>query len=344
MQKLTRTAGRHLVNAIAFGRPEHEKGRPSPPAWTKALHEKHASWWKQRNVVGLAVGRKVTAGRHGGLSLVVFVSRKIPRERVPAKHLVPSAVDGSKVGIRDSIPTDVQQVGKGRIDALISADRPARPGFDVGHRVGGSGTIGCVVQSRATSQRLGLTCAHVLAPVSTASPGDRVLVPCLIDARATHVLGRARIGVVDQLLPPSFSDSAVATNVDVATFLPTNPATLDSKIAIVGKPPSSVLSNVTVGLAVRKVGASSELTTGVVRFIHMVFWLAYPTPAGDEVTAGFQDVIGISHFSSPGDSGSLVIGDNGKAVGVVLGSTPELTICLPIQRALDALQCDLVTG
>lgn len=344
MQELARAAGRDLVRAIAFGRLGDEKGRRSLDRGARLLHEKHASWWKQRNVVGLAVGRKIKAGRRGALALVVFVRRKLAPERVLPKYYLPSAVDGSQIGIRGSIPVDVQKVGKGRAEALISANRPAHPGFGVGNRVGGSGTIGCVVQSRSTSQQVGLTCAHVLAPVSTASPGDRVLVPSLADARASHVVARAPIGVVDKLLPPDFSDSAVASNVDVATFLPTNPAGLDSRIAIVGKTPSSVLSSVSVGLPVQKVGASSELTTGEVKFVHMVFWLAYPTPAGDEVTAGFEDVIGVSHFSSPGDSGSLVISDDGKAVGVVLGSTPEFTICLPIQRALDALQCDLVTA
>jgi hypothetical protein len=97
-------------------------------------------------------------------------------------------------------------------------------------------------------------------------------------------------------------------------------------------------------MPVRKVGASSELTTGEVKFIHMIFWLAYPTPTGEEVTAGFQDLIGVSRFSDFGDSGSLVITEDRKAVGIVLGSTPEFTACLPIQRALNALNCDLVVG
>jgi Peptidase family S64 len=248
------------------------------------------------------------------------------------------------MGIHDPIPVDVQKVGKGRAEALVSATRPAQPGFSVGNRVGGSGTIGCVVQDRATSNQFGLTCAHVLAPVPTASMGDRVLVPSLDEARASHVLGRAPMGSLEQFLPPVFSDSAVAANVDVATFSPTNPATLDPTIAIVGKRPSGIASTVTVGTPVRKVGASSELTTGEVKFIHMIFWLAYPTPTGEEVTAGFEDLIGISHFSNFGDSGSLVITEDGKAVGIVLGSSPEFTACLPIERALDALNCDLVTG
>ncbi len=343
MQELTRDAGRHLVNAIAFGHLGHEKSRSSPPLWARSLHEEHAPWWKQRNVIGLGVGHKVTAGRSGGLSLVVFVRRKLARERLPAKRLVPSALDGSPIGIRDSIPVDVRKVGPGRAEALISADRPAQPGYSVGNRVGGSGTIGCVVRDRATSNQLGLTCAHVLAPVPTARPGDRVLVPSLAEARAHQVLARARLGVVDRILLPGFSNSAAPANLDVATFLPTDPAALDSSVAIVGKPPSGILSNPSVGMPVRKVGASSELTTGEVRFVHMAFWLAYPTPAGDEVTAGFQDVIGVSHFSDPGDSGSLVMSNERKAVGIVLGSAPEFTICLPIQRALDALECDLVT-
>lgn len=355
MQKLTGEAGRNLVNAIAFGNlGDGRRGPPGPrvarearlrpPSWARSLQQKNAHWWKQPNVIGLAVGRKVTAGREGPLSLVVFVKRKVARERVRAERLVPRRLDASPMGIREPIPVDVQKVGKGRAEALISVNRPAQPGFSVGNRVGGSGTIGCVVQDRATSNQFGLTCAHVLAPVPTASAGDRVLVPSLAEARASHVLGRAAMGSLVQFVPPVFSDSALAENVDVATFSPTNPSTLDPRIALVGRRPSGVASNVTVDMAVRKVGSASELTTGKVKFIHMIFWLAYPTPTGGEVTAGFQDLIGISHFSDFGDSGSLVIADDGKAVGIVLGSTPEFTACLPIQRALDALNCDLVIG
>jgi hypothetical protein len=355
MQKLTGEAGRNLVNAIAFGNlgdgrpgPPGPRGarklRSRPPSWARSLQQKNAFWWKQPNVIGLAVGRKVTAGREGPLSLVVFVKRKLAPERVRAERLVPRALDASPMGVREPIPVDVQKVGKGRAEALISVNRPAQPGFSVGNRVGGSGTIGCVVQDRATSSQFGLTCAHVLAPVPTASTGDRVLVPSLAEARASHVVGRAPLGLLQRFVPPDFDDSAVAANVDVATFSPTNPATLDPRIALVGRRPSGIASTVTVGMAVRKVGASSELTTGEVKFIHMIFWLAYPTPTGEEVTAGFQDLIGVSRFSDFGDSGSLVITEDRKAVGIVLGSTPEFTACLPIQRALNALNCDLVVG
>ncbi|HMA18893.1 MAG TPA: hypothetical protein VKS03_10680 [Thermoanaerobaculia bacterium] len=344
MQELSGEPGRNLVNAIALGKLGDRKRRGPAPPWVESLHEKNASWWKQPNVIGLAVGRKVTAGREGPLSLVVFVKRKLTPERVRAERLIPRVLDASPMGVREPIPVDVQKVGQGRAEALISANRPAQPGFSVGNRVGGSGTIGCVVRDRATSNQFGLTCAHVLAPVPSASTGDRVLVPALVEARASHVLGRAPMGSLQQIVPPVFSDSALADNVDVATFSPTNPATLDPRIAIVGSRPSGVASTVSIGTPVRKVGASSELTTGEVKFIHMIFWLAYPTPTGEEVTAGFEDLIGVTHFSNFGDSGSLVITEDGKAVGLVLGSTPEFTACLPIERALDALNCDLVVG
>jgi len=343
MQELTRDAGRHLVNAIAFGHLGHKESPSSQPQWVRGLHEEHARWWKQRNVIGLGVGHKLKAGRRHDLALVVFVRRKLAPERVSVKRLMPSELDGSPIGIRDSIPVDVRKVGPGRAEALISANRPAHPGYSVSNRVGGSGTIGCVVEDRATSAQLGLTCAHVLAPIPTAKPGDRVLVPSLAEARANQVLARAPLGVIDRILPPGFADSDVPTNLDLATFRPSDPAKLDATIAVLAKRPSGVLSNPSVDMPVQKVGASSELTTGEVRFVNMVFWLAYPAPAGEEAQAGFQDVIGVSHFSDPGDSGSLVMSDDRKAVGIVLGSTPEFTICLPIQRALDALNCDLVT-
>lgn len=363
MQELAGVAGRQLVNAIAFGDRAvlrdvgglRRRGGPPPsvrarrtaaaaPSPARDLQERNAAWWKQPNVIGMAVGRKRTAGREGELSLVVFVKRKLALSRLPAGRRVPSRLDAPQLGIRGQIPVDVQKVGKGRVQALISANRPARPGFSVGNRIGGSGTIGCVVRDRTTSSQLGLTCAHVLAPVPTAAAGDRVLVPSLAEARASNVLARAPLGALDRFVPPTFSDSAVPGNLDVATFRPTDPVKLDSKIAIVERRPSGVAASVTVGMSVRKVGASSELTTGRVKFVHMVFWLAYPTPSGGEVTAGFEDLIGVSHFSDAGDSGSLVITDDHKAVGIVLGSTPEFTVCLPIQRTLDALNCDLVVG
>jgi hypothetical protein len=344
MQKLTRDAGRHLVGAIAFGRRNREEDVSSEPQWVKDVHQEHARWWKQRNVVGLGIGHKLKAGRRRGLALVVFVRRKLDRERVSRDRMVPSELGGSPLGIRGSIPVDVRKAGPARVEALIDVNRPARPGYSVGNRVGGSGTIGCVVRDRATSARVGLTCAHVLAPLPTSQPGDHVLVPSLADAQANQVLSRARIGVVDRILAPGFDDSDIPTNLDLATFRPFSASALNPAIAILAKRPAGIAAGTPVGLAVQKVGASSEVTTGQVRFVHVVFWIGYPTPAGGEVQAGFQNVIGISHFSDPGDSGSLVLTEDRKAVGIVLGSTPEFTICLPIQRALDALGCDLVTA
>jgi len=177
------------VNAIAFGR--LASGDDRRPKWARELQEEHSPWWGHRNVLGLAIGRKVQDGKQLGLSLVVFVRRKLPPRKIPKGRRIAKHVAGSAVGIKSSIPTDVRQISPCRASGLTSVERPAKVGYSVGHRLGGSGTIGCVVSDRSTGDQLGLTCAHVLAPLPSAAPGDTVLVPSLDEAQSQGVFGDA---------------------------------------------------------------------------------------------------------------------------------------------------------
>jgi hypothetical protein len=57
----------------------------------------------------------------------------------------------------------------------------------------------------------------------------------------------------------------------------------------------------------------------------------------------FADQIGITRFTAPGDSGSLVLEDGTDlAIGLHIGSTDTLSVCTPIDKVLDAVDCDLV--
>lgn len=62
------------------------------------------------HVVGVGIGKKVTAGRATGpLCLVVMVTEKMPAERLSSQDRVPAEIEG--------IPTDVVAVGAVRAQA-----------------------------------------------------------------------------------------------------------------------------------------------------------------------------------------------------------------------------------
>jgi hypothetical protein len=58
----------------------------------------------------------------------------------------------------------------------------------------------------------------------------------------------------------------------------------------------------------------------------------------------FPDVIGVSRFTDAGDSGALVLDEEGAAVGQHFGSFDGMSVCMPIQRVLDAVGCELVAA
>lgn len=61
----------------------------------------------KRNVVGVAVGLRMTGGQYTGeVCLVVMVSHKTPPAELTAEDIIPSELDG--------VPVDVQEIGTPR--------------------------------------------------------------------------------------------------------------------------------------------------------------------------------------------------------------------------------------
>ena len=291
-------------------------------------------WWESRNVVGLCFAPKLQRGRRGEPVLQVHVRKKRALPKVPEKHRIPEFIlhEGKRVW------TDVHEVGEASLEMLVSSARPTAPGYDVGDDDDCEGTIGCVVQSVSTGERLGLSCAHVLVGPSGAS-GDRIYCPSRQSASAIGAsFGSARIGTLVDYRTPSPGQASAYSNLDVATFRPGSPSDLVSEIALVGSAPQGVRADVPIGTRVKKVGASTELTFGEVQAVHWLAMLPYPLPDGTTEEVWFADQIGISRFTAPGDSGALVLDETTNAgIGLHLGSTTTLSICTPISTVLSAL-------
>jgi hypothetical protein len=331
---------RRLIHGIALGRDiparsatDHEK------AEFRDLKRTHARWWNPENVVGLCVARKVANGKRGGIALQVLVREKLPQHHVPLRQRIPESIEANLTGLAEKIPTDVRAVGKGRLQVLVSGDRPVRPGFCVGGRRTGSGTLACVVCSRQDSSLLGLSCGHVIARYGQANVGEDVLAPSYENSIAND-LPLTPLGQLVTVLPVGFDDASATENVDAATFAPNSASDLDKRIALVGAP-NGVRSAIALDLPVQKVGYASEHTTGVVQALHVMASLPYLKPDGSFADALFSDLIGISSFALPGDSGALVLDQDNAAVGLHMGGFSSMSVCMPIARVLDAVDCDL---
>lgn len=337
---LTVENARRLIHAIAFGAGPAAR----PPARRRRdplaeLKREHARWWSQRNVVGLCLARKAS-GATQPLAIQVLVRRKIARG-LPERLLVPRELDGGPVGIRARVLTDVREVGRGRLDVLVSPDVPTQPGFNVGGASSGSGTITCAVRPRGGGDRLGLSCGHVIARFGQAQPGDAVLLPSTEKALSLGLPAAPPFGRLVSVLPVGFDDADAATNVDAATFRPDRPGDLEASIAVLGARPRSVRGEVPIGLPVRKVGYATELTFGAVQALHVVAVLPYAGAGGTRSDAMFADQIGVSSFTQPGDSGALVLDEDGAAVGMHIGGFDGMSVCTPMARVLDAVGCRL---
>lgn len=327
------------VHCIVLGNAPVRRSTDTEVRQLKRFGARHREWWEHENVVGLCVARKQRGGRFGQTCVQVLVERKMPGHKLEKRHRIPETLVCP--AFNRELLTDVRAVGKARLEALVTAARPARPGYDVGNELGGSGTFSCVIEDRATGKRLGLSCAHVIAPEGAssvgASVGGAVYCPSLGNAEDLDVLDEAPIGTLYRVAPLGFNASDAATNVDAAAFEPDTSNLLDVRIAQLGASPKGINNKPTVGLRVRKVGAVSEQTHGRIEAVG----LSAKIPYGDSNHATFVNQIGITSFTRPGDSGSLVLDESGFAIGIHFASFEGMSLCTPINRVLDALDCVL---
>ena len=320
---------------------KHMGRDPSYLRHVKRLGEAQQDWWRHENVVGVCIARSRRNGRLGPLCLQVLVRRKYAKGKLAARHIVPDELRCA--AFKRPIRTDVRAVGGMRLDTLVTSQRPAQPGYDIGNRrSSSSGTLSCIVIDQQGT-RLGLSCAHVISPGGASdltSPTRKIVIcPSLTRATDQGQLAEAPIGTLVNVLAPSFDPADADTNIDAAVFAPNDTSALSAQIADVGSAPTGINGSVAHGDKVHKVGATSGLTEGTVQGIELLTKVPY----GDDV-ATFTDHIIVSNFASPGDSGALVLDEQNRAVGIHIGSADGMSVCTPIRRVLIALQCRLELG
>jgi hypothetical protein len=220
-------------------------------------------------------------------------------------------------------------------DPTAKQPRPVPIGVSTGHPATTAGTIAARVKD-ALGNVYALSNNHVYAASNAAALDDNVLQPGVFDGGADPT---DAIGILDSFVPIDFSGSP--NTVDAAIALSSgallhNATPSDDGYGI----PSSLTVAAFVGQQVKKYGRTTKLTHGEVTEVNVTADVCYEVAVLIcTKTARFTGQFGISTagFSDGGDSGSLIVTENGNnPVGLLFAGSAALTLANPIDAVLDA--------
>lgn len=318
-------------------------------ALRKVLQSRKQQLLSLDNVIGVGAGDKFVRGENTGRkAIVVIVEKKLPKEEIKRGHVVPLSLDGFEV--------DVIETGRFYFLARTDRFRPAQPGISIGHYAVTAGTFGAVVKDNLSGQRVILSNNHVLANATSGSDGraevgDPVLQPGLMD---NGKLAADQIGELLRFVPINFtlaeSQCAIAQKtaqaatcalklfkkdyrvsflkeaqeenvVDCAIAVPNRDNLITSQVLELGE--ITGFAEAEIGQLVRKSGRTSGMTQGRVRATEVTIRVNMTTGR----QALFTDQIMSDLLSKPGDSGSIVLDEKNRAVGLLFAGSDNMTLC-----------------
>ena len=312
---------------------------------------------KRLNVVATGIGYKQTGGiKSSALCIMCSVKKKVKATQLSSQDLVPTAVEG--------IPTDVVETGIIRVfQAPTGRFRPAPGGVSVGHTAITAGTLGCWVTQNG--QKVILSNNHVLANSNDAEIGDPILQPGPFDGGR---FPQDQIANLTQFIPLSFegepSECPVANavisvfnlgckminsntryrlakakaadnRVDAAVARPLNAADVKDEILNIG--PIQGTAQGELGMSIKKSGRTTGFTAGEILQVDVTANVQY----GAGRIARFTDQLMAGAMSQGGDSGSAVLDDNNRLIGLLFAGSDTTTIINRIEHVFSALEVTL---
>ncbi|MBW6421665.1 S1 family peptidase [Rhizobium sp. XQZ8] len=236
----------------------------------------------------------------------------------PVELAIPDA-SGVLTRSATTIPVRKRIVGKIQVRSFTGKLRPALGGNSCGPAAGNwSGTLGARVQYKGNA--------------------------CIISN--WHVLygGAAKDG--DPILQQARGDGGKLDDVIALNVVGVLTEHLDVALATIGKPADDYVKKGTISygditgtekatdkMSVKKCGRTTEATTGEVRSTNATV-RASGYPDGDRI---FKDQLQMTKMSAAGDSGSIILSDKNKAVGLLFADAISDTFANKIERVVDAL-------
>jgi len=323
----------------------------------KLLPEVRSELFGKPNVVATGIGYKVSAGKQTEeLSIICSVEIKKKKQALTEREMVPPTIQG--------VTTDVNPTGLIRaLQDPTGRFRPAPGGVSVGHYLITAGTLGCWVKK--SNKTYILSNNHVLANSNEASIGDSILQPGPYDG---GTVANDQIGILSEFIPIEFTETVNPCNISnsIASFLnalakmigsksrmksvrvqaadnlvdcaiaePLDPNDVKNEILNIGN--ILGVENATLGMGLKKSGRTTGYTTGTVQQIDVTSQVSY----GSNKVATFVDQLMAGAMSEGGDSGSAVLSDNNKIVGLLFAGSSTSTIINRIQNVFQALNVTL---
>jgi hypothetical protein len=266
--------------------------------------------------------------------------------------MVPATLEGT--------PTDVVQTGIIRaLQSTTDKHRPAPGGVSIGHRDITAGTLGCLVEK--DGQKFILSNNHVLANSNQAEIGDPILQPgpydggtypddhiadlkdfvpiniigvpseCPIATGTASLLNGIAKLLGSQVRMQAINQQPLENLVDAAIARPLNPEDVSDEILQIGTIQGSAAGE--LGMTIKKSGRTTGLTTGVIEQVDVSVNVQY----GEGQTAMFTDQLMAGAMSQGGDSGSAVLYDNHRLVGLLFAGSDTTTVINRIENVFSAL-------
>ena len=289
-------------------------------------------------ITGMDIGYKYVRGmKTGDLAIRVFVEEK---KDVPEKERIPKMIKG--------VQTDVIQrkfvlhpLRLRAVDIEVKTDAgrydPLKGGISIGscRVIDGYvyvGTLGAIAKDNATGHAMLLSNFHVMCIDDKWKVGDKMAQPSQVDN------GLCPADVVGELQKASLGGKVDCA---VAKHTAHDPA---CEIVDIGNVTGIAAAD--VDMAVRKRGRTTRLTYGKVDTIDLTVKIDYEDGLGIKI---LTNQIGIepdsernTMFGDSGDSGSVVVDDDCKVVGLYFaGSEDGYGVANPIQAVLDALNVSI---
>jgi hypothetical protein len=337
----------------------------------KLLPELSRQLFKKPNVVATGIGYKRVGGiQTDELAIICSVETKVPLTSLTEIQQIPPEIEG--------IPTDVQQTGSIHVMIILpdqagslpepgphtERHRPYPGGVSIGHNQITAGTLGCMVKKEG--KIFILSNNHVLANSNNASPGDAIIQPGVYDG------GNVEQDVVAGLyefIPVSFENDGekhkipkglkwvtwflsrlvrgntnrythttqpVYNLVDCAIAGPVPPADCLNEIMKVGK--IKGIAEGSLGTRIKKSGRTTGITSGSIEQVEVTVRVNF----GGGRTAFFSDQYIAGAMSKGGDSGSVILDRENRAIGLLFAGSPNSTIINRIENVFSLLDITLL--
>lgn len=228
--------------------------------------------------------------------------------------------------------------------------RPLKLGTSIGHYLITAGTLGAVVRDKRDGATLLLSNNHVLANENKAKPGDAILQPGAADGgnnSADRIATLARMVKLKKTGPNPVDCAVAAPDKDVEA----DALTIRGLGKLAGLGPDFLDE----GTEVAKLGRTTGLTRGKVTAFELDNVIVGYGEENRRYNLRFDNQIeiegtGANAFSRGGDSGSLIVADDLRAVALLFAggeiggqNNQGLTYANPIRAVLTALDVELLT-